>query len=154
MDGGMRLLQAINAKEVVIYSHTCSVERKVHDMQQNYVFSIEKAVDVVEGEMKTLLLVDVDGRKVIFPRKERIKTIIEFFYKAYEGEGARKLHERISQNYAGITRTKDIQKFLNENPEHCRRNPIFKNKPPLQPIVSHVPYSRHQIDSVSFEKDP
>ena len=148
-----RLLEAIDAKEIVAYSHTCPVARRVHDMQQDYVFSIEEKFDIAAGKVETLLLIEIEGRKVIFPRIGRVGTIIDFFYKTYKGEGARKLHKRILMSYAGIVRNK-LQTFLNENPEHCRKKTIFRNKPPLQPVVSHTPNSRHQINLVCFEKDP
>ena len=45
-------------------------------------------------------------------------------------------------------------KLLNENLEHCQKNPVFRNKPPLQPVVSHTQSSHHQKDLVCFEKDP
>ena len=148
-----RLLKAIDTNELVPYSHTCPMERRVHDMQLEYACSIEQKFDLLDGNMEILLLVNTDGKNVIFPRKARVTKIIDVFYKIYKGEGARKLHKRILLSYAGITRN-DIQTFINENPEHCRKNPIFANKPPLQPVVSHTPNNRHQIDLVSFEKDP
>ena len=148
------LLEAIDAKEIVAYSHTCPVARRVHDMQQDYVFSIEEKFNIAAGKVETLLLVEIEGRKVIFPRIGGVGTIIDFFlYKTYKGEGARKLRKRILMSYAGIVRNK-LQTFLNEIPEHCREIPIFRNKPPLQTVVSHTPNSRHQIDLVCFEKDP
>ena len=50
----------------------CPVERRVHNMQQDYACSIEQ---------ETLLLVNIDGNNVIFPRKARVKKIIDFFIK-------------------------------------------------------------------------
>ena len=73
-----RLLEAIDAKEIVAYSHTCPMAR-VHDMQQDYVFSIEEKFDIAAGKVETLLLVEIEGRKVIFPRIGRVGTIIDFF---------------------------------------------------------------------------
>ena len=79
-----RLLEAIDAKEIVAYSHTCPVARRVlwhdvpcpvarrvHDMQQDYVFSIEEKFDIATGKVETLLLVEIEGRKVIFPRNRK-----------------------------------------------------------------------------------
>ena len=52
--------------------------RRVHDMQQDYVFSIEEQFDIAAGKVETLLLVEIEGRKVIFPRIGRVGTIIFF----------------------------------------------------------------------------
>ena len=68
-------------------------------------------------------------------------------------EWTQKLHKRILTSYAGIARNK-LQTFLNENLENARKKTVFRNKPPLQPVVSHIPNSRHQIDLVCLEKDP
>ena len=64
-----------------------------------------------------------------------------------------KLHKRILLTYAGIVRNK-LETFFKKNFEHCQKNPIFRNIPPLQPVVSHTPNSRHQIDLVCFDKGP
>ena len=66
-----RLIEAIDAKEIVAYSHTCPVARRVHDMQQDYVFSIEEKFDIAAGKVETLLLVEIEGRKVIFPTNRK-----------------------------------------------------------------------------------
>ena len=59
-----RLLKAIDAKEMAPYLHTCPVERRVHTVQRDYVFAIEQKFDIALGNIETLLLVEINGRKV------------------------------------------------------------------------------------------
>ena len=94
----------------------------------------------------------VGGQYVIFPKRSEVTNILAFCYKEYKGEGANKLHRRISESYFGVSR-RNVQHFLNTNKEHFMRQPQLTNIPPLQPVISHTVNSRHQIDLVSFHDD-
>lgn len=89
----------------------------------------------------------------IIPRSSEVNAIISFFYNSYKGEGARKLYARIKSHFTSIG-TKTIQKWLNENEKHFKLNPIFNNKPPLNPVVSHTVQGRNQIDLVDLKGCP
>ena len=82
-----------------------------------------------------------------------VPTIISAFYKKYKGEGARKLSGRIRKTFTGISRER-IQSWINSNKDHCKRNPIFDNKDPLQPVIEHETMNRIQIDLVIMENKP
>ena len=148
-----QLLDAVKSGKTVPYSRSAVRQRRVHELMRLNAFSVGKKLNMVTGKLEMMLLVLVDGSYRIYPRSSESENIIKHFYETYKGEGARKLVQRILDTYSGITRN-SIQTFLNRDPDHCKKNPIFKNKPPLQPIVSHTVNSRHQIDLVSFEQDP
>ena len=53
-----RLLEATLKGQIVPYSHI-AVERRVHDIQSNYMFCVEKHYNMVKGRTETLLQVMV-----------------------------------------------------------------------------------------------
>ena len=78
-------------------------------------------------------------------------TLHLLFYQIYFGDGSANSSKRIRQHYFGINKIQ-VFAFLNSHPIHSKSNPTFKNKAPLQPIVSQQIMERHQVDLVSFEK--
>ena len=148
-----RLIEATESGETVPFSRTSEIERRVYDLQRTNMFFYEETINILSGRNEKHLLALINGKKLLYPRKDEKDDIIKFYYHTYKGEGARKLHRRILESYAGISRNY-IQAYLNRDPEHCKTNPIFKNKTPAQPVVSHTVNSHHQIDLVSFEKSP
>ena len=88
---------------------------------------------------------------VIVPKESEKNDIIKFYYEKFKREGSRKLVNRIGDMYLGISR-KDIQQWLNSNEDHCKKKPIFCNKPPLQPIIAREVQELNQIDLVNLEK--
>ena len=129
-------------------------ERRIYESRKKFEFTVQSGVDVATGKMQTnLLYIMVGGRYVIFPKRSKVTNILALYYKEYKGEGATKLHRRISESYFGVSR-RNVQHFLNTNKEHFMRQPQFTNVPPLQPVISHTVNSRHQIDLVSFHDDP
>ena len=89
--------------------------------------------------------------RILLPADE-IEPCMNFFYRLSLGDGATKLVHRISEHYVGISKNR-IVSFLNTHPVHSKLNPSFKNKAPLQPILTQQIMERHQIDLVSFEKN-
>ena len=89
--------------------------------------------------------------RILLPADE-IEPCIDFFYRLSLGDGATKLVHRLSEHYIGISKNR-IVSFLNTHPVHSKLNPSFKNKAPLQPIITQQIMERHQIDLVSFEKN-
>ena len=137
----------------VPYSRRCEVDQHLHRLLKKFDFVVTERFDFLKGKQGRRLCVIIDGNAVIYPRYEEEQDIISHFYKVYKGEGSRKLYNRIRANYVGISR-KVIQQWINSNEEHCKRNPVFLNKAPLQPVISHTVNSRHQIDLVNFEDFP
>ena len=89
-----------------------------------------------------------------WPHRASLKrnwTLHSLFYQIYFGDGSAKSSKRIRQHYFGINKIQ-VLAFLNSHPIHSKSNPTFKNKAPLQPIVSQQIMERHQVDLVSFEK--
>ena len=82
-------------------------------------------------------------------RKDEVDDIISFFYNAFKGEVARKLFSRIIRNCTGIS-IKRIQKWLNSNKDRLKANPIFRNKPPLTPVISKSVQGCNQIYLVNM----
>ena len=82
-----RLLKAIDAKEMgVLFAHvSCGTAHTCPAMHAMLCREIT-----------------CSERKVIFPRIGRVNTIVQFSYKTYKGEGARKLQKRILMSYAGL----------------------------------------------------
>ena len=75
--------------------------------------------------------------------------MISFFYNAFKGESTYKLFPRIRRHYSGIN-IKRIQKWLNSNEDHFKKNPIFSNKPLLTPVISKSVQGCNQIDLVDM----
>ena len=82
-----------------------------------------------------------------------IPAVIKYYFVRQKGENWRKLHCRIKNEFAGISK-QAIQDWINSNKEHCTSYPVFKNKAPLTPIDAGKPMSRCQIDLVVMEKQP
>ena len=58
-------------------------------MQRDYVSGIEQKFGIASGNFETMLLVEINGKKVIFPRIGRVNTIAQFFYKTYKAKSAK-----------------------------------------------------------------
>ena len=66
-------------------------------------------------------------------------------YERLKGTGAAKLVSSLKQNFAGLSRIK-VQKILNTDKQHYKRNAKFCNKARLKPIRARDVQMRHQID--------
>ena len=147
------LLNVVENDIIIPYSRTNVADRRISDMQRKFRFSMEERFNMVSGRLEMMLVVYINGAIRIYPRLSNQEAILGHFYVTYKGEGARKLLKRIQETYAGITR-EAVQNYINRNIKHCIQNPAFTNKPPLQPVVEHTVNNKHQIDLVTFEKNP
>ena len=145
------LRDAVEKNIALSFSRVNPAQRKVHDLMKKFRFYFKQGLNFLSGQSERMLFVAVDSIPLIYPRMSEREAIIKHFYSTYKGEGARKLVQRIKKVYAGITRDA-IQQFLNRDVDHTRLNPVFKNKPALQPVESNTVNSRHQKALVSFEK--
>ena len=142
------LVEATKNREIIQRSDS----RRLSELQMKYQFKVKRKLKVVSGKVENCLLVSLlsnTNNYVIFPRQGEVANIIAHFYTTYKGEGAQKLSCRINDNFAGISR-RDIQTYINNNRRHFIKNPTFKNKAPLIPVVSHTINSRFQIDLIIF----
>ena len=130
-----------------------SLERSIYDLRKKSAFNIKEVHNIVTNMHERRLCINYNGNDVIFPRMDEVKNVIAFFYRTYRGEGANKLVARVERCFIGISR-QEIREYLARNADHTRKKPIFSNKAPLQPVVSHTVGGRQQIDLVSFEKYP
>ena len=148
------LFAVLEKKTKVSLRHAYSKNvRKIYDLVQQPGFSTDTVYDVVYDEKRKRIVAESvvnSDAYVIVPKVSEKRAVVKHFYQAYKGEGARKLTERINKCYSGIS-TLFIQDWLNNNEEHCRRQPLFTNKPPLQPVIAHTVQGTHQIDLVSME---
>ena len=127
-----------------------SLERKVYDYRNKLAFVVKEVNNIVTNlRERRLCIVDNMGNEVILPRMGEVEDIMAYFYHTYRGEGANKLVTRVERCFIGITRNA-LREYLSKNEDHTRKKPIFSNKAPLQPVVSHSVNGRHQIDLVSF----
>ncbi|KAL9977788.1 hypothetical protein ACROYT_G015231 [Oculina patagonica] len=93
------------------------------------------------------------GRKFIYSKAKgrRILRVLEVCkvvadeYERLKGTGAAKLVSSLKQNFAGLSRIK-VQKILNTDKQHYKRNAKFCNKARLKPIRARDVQMRHQID--------
>ena len=127
-------------------SFILSVLLRVFQVRKHNLISAQVA-DPYRGDTIRRLTKNV---RILLPADE-IEPCINFFYRLSLGDGAKKLVHRISEHYFGISKNR-IVSFLNAHPVHSKLNPSFKNKAPLQPIITQQIMERHQIDLVSFEK--
>ena len=126
-------------------------ERQIFNIVKTGDYGVGKVFDPVLNKwLKRILAAKEENGNIIIPKVSEKGGIVKHFYIQYKGEGARKLYDRISDLYSGISK-KFIQSWLNNNEEHFRRKPLFMNKPPLQPVVEKTVQSTHQIDLVRLE---
>ena len=93
----------------------------------------------------------IKNDRILLPTDE-IEPCINFFYRLSLGNGAAQLAHRISEHCFGTSKNRVVS-FLNAHQVHPKLNQSFKNKAPLQPIITQQIKERHQIDLVSFEKN-
>ena len=86
-------------------------------------------------------------------RSSEVEKVIQYYFSKYKGENCYKLHSRIRDSFAGVSKDV-IQEWINSNRKHCESHPIFENKDPLQPIIAKSPMDVCQIDLVIMEKHP
>ena len=87
-------------------------------------------------------------------KKVKLDKTVSFFYHTFiipfiKGKSARKIQPTIKRFYTAI-KIKRIQKWLNNNENHFRINPIFSNKPPLSSVVSKTVLGCNQIVLVNM----
>lgn len=83
------------------------------------------------------------GRRIL--RVSEVCKVVADEYKRLKGTGAAKLVSSLKQNFAGLSRIK-VQKILNTDKQHYKRNAKFCNKARLKPIRARDVQMRHQID--------
>ena len=86
-------------------------------------------------------------------RSSEVQKIIQYNFSKYKGENCNKLHSRIRESFAGVSKHV-IQEWINSNRKHCESHPIFEYKDPLQPIIAKSAIDVCQIDLVIMEKRP
>ena len=128
-------------------SFILSVLKRVFQVRKHNLISALVA-DPYRGD--TIRQLTKNGR-IPLPADE-IEQCINFFYRLSLGDGATKLVHGISEHYFGISKNR-IVSCLNAHPVYSKLNPSFKNKAPLQPIITQQIMERHQFDLVSFEKN-
>ena len=132
-------------------------EKKIYRILKKGIYGFAHINNPVYGcEKDRVVTTDEENREIV-PQKGQTDKIVSFFYHTYKGEGARKIQPRIKRFYTGIS-IKRIQKWLSSNENHFKTNPIFRNKPPLSPVVSKTVQWCNQIDlvdmrSMSLTKD-
>ena len=72
----------------------------------------------------------------IVSKQSAVPAIIEFYYEKWKGENAIKLFFQIRKEFVGVSRGR-IQHWINNNRNHCKRNPVYGNQDTLKPIVWH-----------------
>ena len=83
------------------------------------------------------------GRRIL--RVSEVCKVVADEYERLKGTGAAKLVSSLKQNFAGLSRIK-VQKILNTDKQHYKRNAKFCNKARLKPIRARDVQMRHQID--------
>ena len=86
-------------------------------------------------------------------RSSEVEKVIQYYFPKYKGENCYKLHSRIRDSFAGVSKHV-IQEWINFNRKHCENHPIFENKDPPQPIIAKSPMDVCQIDLMIMEKRP
>ena len=86
-------------------------------------------------------------------RSSEVEKVIQYYFSKYKGENCNKLHSRIRDSFAGVSKHV-IQEWINSNRKHCESHPTSENKDPLQPIIAKSPMNVCQIDLVILEKHP
>uniref|UniRef100_A0A7M5XDJ8 Integrase catalytic domain-containing protein n=1 Tax=Clytia hemisphaerica TaxID=252671 RepID=A0A7M5XDJ8_9CNID len=124
-------------------------DRRVARLYLSGNYDIERTYDPIKEDDGEMLVFRSDGRSLIVPKISDVETIISFFHKKYKGENALKLEKRIAKLYTGISRHR-IQNWINNDREHCSKNPVFANKDLLQPVQAEMPMEVIQIDLVDF----
>ena len=71
----------------------------------------------------------------------------------YKGESTRKIQPTIKKSYTAIS-IKRIQKWISNNENHFKINPVLSNKPPLSPVASKTVQGCNQIDLVDMRSMP
>ena len=99
--------------------------------------AIKMVKNVITGPFEERLVVQKGGKTLIYPRVGEVEEIIHHYYGSFPAEAAVKLYHRIKFSYHGISRKK-IEVWLNASEEHGQAHPVFANKAPLQPVVSHT----------------
>ena len=150
-----KVLNILEEKDAFVIKHDMPKEDwQVYRLLKSGKYTFEKIHDPIKDRVERRITVSSRlNHNVIVPRESEKEVIVAYFYKRSKAEGARKLVQRISQTYSGISR-EYIQTWMNKNEAHCRTHPVFSNKPPLKPIVSHTVQSSNQIDLVVFDKCP
>ena len=90
--------------------------------------------------------------KIVLSKNEVVRCI-ETVYNVTKGEGARKLNDRLYDNYYGIGR-RTIQEKLNQEQKQQLKNPKFLKKAPLKSISAKRTMEHHQIDLVNLDQIP
>ena len=99
--------------------HVCMICSKIT------CFLLKKNLTSQQEKLRHCFSLKSKEEKLFSHESEEWVRLLIFFIKPT------KVKERILMSYVGIVRNK-LQTFLNEYPEHCRKNPIFRNKPPLK----------------------
>ena len=86
-------------------------------------------------------------------RSSEVEKVIQYYFSKYKGENFYKLHSRIRDSFAGVSKHV-IQEWIKSDRKHCESRPNFKNKDPLQPIIAKSPMDVCQIDLAIMEKHP
>ena len=78
---------------------------------------------------------DSNGDRTILLQNHEVEPYIHAYYTKYKGVGARKLHNRISRSFCGVSE-RQIQAFLNRQQISQKLHPKFINKQPPKPVTS------------------
>ena len=95
---------------------------------------------------------DGDIEKMVL-RSSEVEKVIQYYFSKYKGENCYKLHSRICDSFAGVSKHV-ILEWINSNRKHCESHAIFENEDPLQSIIANSPMNVCQIDLVMIEKCP
>ena len=93
----------------------------------------------------------LDDKEKIVLRSSEVEKVIQYYLPKYKGENCYKLHLRIRDSFAGVSKYV-IQEWINSNRKHCESYPIFENKDRLQPIIAQSPMDMCQTDLMMSEK--
>ena len=94
---------------------------------------------------------DSNGDRAILLQNHEVEQYIHAYYTKYKGVGARKLHNRISRSFCGVSE-RQIQAFLNRQQISQKLHPKFINKQPPKPVTSPRVLDRIQMDIVDLQK--
>ena len=107
----------------------------------------------LSGKMEDRVVIDSDsnGDRTILLQNHEVEPYIHAYYTKYKGVSARKLHNRISRSFCGVSE-RQIQAFLNRQQISQKLHPKFINKQPPKPVTSPRVLDRIQMDIVDLQK--
>ena len=110
----------------------CLIRTRVHAMREITCLQLNKCLPSVwhQDILKHCFSLKSMGEKLFSHESEELSTIVQFLYKTYKGEGARKLHKRIficwiarnkllksrTSNIAGIAPSLELNYLSNQLP--------------------------------------